>query len=76
MQFNNEKKGIKLIKITEIYNDRIYCPKEIRKLMNLKNRDKIIFGQNDKQQIILLKNEEITETETKRFKVYESDIDS
>ena len=41
-----------------MYDNRIYLPLEIRELLKISNGEKIIFGYNEKQEIILFKNKE------------------
>jgi len=49
---------MKILKITKMYDNRIYLPLEIRELLKISNGEKIIFGYNEKQEIILFKNKE------------------
>jgi len=56
-----------ILKTTKVYNQRIYLPKEIREILKVENGDKVIFGINNNNEIILFKNKE--EKNTGRFKV-------
>ena len=61
-----------ILKTTKVYNQRIYLPKEIREILKVENGDKVIFGINNNNEIILFKNKEEKNT-TDRFKVKTSD---
>ena len=49
---------MKILKTTKIYNNRIYLPLEVREKLNVSNGDKIIFGINYEQEIVLFTNKE------------------
>ena len=62
---------MKILKTTKIYDNRIYLPNEIRKILEVKNGEIIIFGLNNNNEIVLFKNKE--EKKSDRFIVNTSD---
>nr|BDI55210.1 MAG: AbrB family transcriptional regulator [uncultured archaeon] len=62
---------MKILKTTKIYNNRIYLPLEVREKLKVSNGDKIIFGINYDQEIVLFTNKE--EKKHSRFEVSTKD---
>ena len=58
---------MKILKTTKIYNNRIYIPKEILEHLKVENGDRIIFGLDEHEHIVIFKNEE--EKKSTRFNI-------